>query len=208
MEAFVAETMSEAIWRVVPLAIVTVAFVILRWRIRYQVRRYGGEPMRFVHGKNTAQRVKEKLGSVPFAIVCIESGLVAAGYLQLAPSTSMRALGAALGFGGLALMVQAQLELGASWRIGIDPNARPGLVTHGWYRFSRNPIFLFMLISWCGLALLLWNVMTAIVLALVLFTTRRQVMKEEAALLQAYGEEYREYARRVGRFVPVLGRHA
>ena len=40
--------------------------------------------------------------------------------------------------GGLVLMVTAQLHLGASWRIGIEAGARPGLVTGGLYAVSRD----------------------------------------------------------------------
>jgi protein-S-isoprenylcysteine O-methyltransferase Ste14 len=61
----------------------------------------------------------------------------------------------ALFFGGLALLVAAQLRLGASWRIGIEEGAAPGLVTDGLYRVCRNPIFLALLVTLAGYALLL-----------------------------------------------------
>jgi protein-S-isoprenylcysteine O-methyltransferase Ste14 len=197
---------ADDVWRCVPLVLVTASFVIVRWRIRYQRRRYGGSRVVFVHGRTRAQRLRQWIGVVPFAVVCVQSALAAAGELAIAPSTSLRVAGAVLGFGGLALMVQAQLELGASWRVGIEPDARPGLVTRGWYRFSRNPIFAFMLLSWFGLALLLPNALTIAAAAVVVLATRRQVMKEEAWLVDAYGDEYRSYARRVGRFAPLVGR--
>jgi protein-S-isoprenylcysteine O-methyltransferase Ste14 len=34
---------------------------------------------------------------------------------------------------------------------------------------------------------------------------RGQVIEEEAYLLRTYGEEYRSFARRVGRFLPGVG---
>jgi protein-S-isoprenylcysteine O-methyltransferase Ste14 len=65
-------------------------------------------------------------------------------------------------FGGLALMFRAQLDLGASWRVGIDEGAGPGLVKGGLYRLSRNPIFLAMLTVLVGLALLIPNVISLV----------------------------------------------
>jgi len=70
-------------------------------------------------------------------------------------SAALQALGAALMLGGIALLVAAQLDLGAAWRIGIEGGARPGLVTGGLYRFCRNPIFLALLLTVAGCALTL-----------------------------------------------------
>jgi protein-S-isoprenylcysteine O-methyltransferase Ste14 len=35
---------------------------------------------------------------------------------------------------------------------------------------------------------------------------RQQIMLEEAYLTRTYGDAYRDYARRVGRFVPGIGK--
>ena len=197
---------SDDAWRFAPLALVVASFLIVRWRIRYQRKRYGSTRVVYVHGATRAQRLRQWLGMLPFVVVCVQAALAAADKLEIASSTAPRVAGAVLGFGGLALMVHAQLELGASWRIGIEPDARPGLVTRGWYRFSRNPIFAFMLLSWIGLALLMPNPLTIAAALVTMLGTRRQVQKEEAWLVGAYGDAYRSYARRVGRFVPLLGR--
>src|SRR5437016_4367869 len=63
--------------------------------------------------------------------------------------------GTVLLFRGIALLVVAQLNLGASWRIGIEEGSRPGLVTSGCYRFCRNPIFFAILVLLTGYTLLL-----------------------------------------------------
>ena len=126
----------------------------------------------------------------------------------LSPRTAaaIRPLGAALLVAGLALFLVAQAHLGPSWRIGIDEHARPGLVTCGMYRFCRNPIFLFMETAFVGFTLLLPNWLSAVLLFGALIGIRKQVSEEEAYLLRAYGDDYRLYARRVGRFFPWIGR--
>ena len=109
-------------------------------------------------------------------------------------------------FGGLIFLVAAQLDLGASWRIGIEDGAKPGLVERGFYRFSRNPIFLALLIVIAGYAALLPTLLSLILLAVQFVGIRLQIAAEEAYLLRSYGEAYRSYARRVGRLLPWVGR--
>jgi protein-S-isoprenylcysteine O-methyltransferase Ste14 len=114
--------------------------------------------------------------------------------------------GAAFLFGGIVLLIIAQLQLGASWRIGIEEGESPGLVTSGFYRFCRNPIFLAILITLTGYTLLLPTRLSLALLFGAFIGVRQQVLAEEAYLLGTYGNAYREYARRVGRFLPGVGR--
>jgi protein-S-isoprenylcysteine O-methyltransferase Ste14 len=107
---------------------------------------------------------------------------------------------------GLALVVCGQIDLGESWRIGIDQAARPGLVVDGLYRISRNPIFLGMFVSLVGFLLLMTTVLSLFVLIGSMLVVRYQVRREEMYLLEAYGIAYRSYAQRVGRFLPWMGR--
>jgi protein-S-isoprenylcysteine O-methyltransferase Ste14 len=114
--------------------------------------------------------------------------------------------GTVLLFGGIAFLVTAQLNLGASWRIGIEESSRAGLVTSGFYRFCRNPIFFAILIMLTGYTLLLPTRLSLVLLVGAFIGIRQQVLTEEAHLSRTYGDAYRGYARRVGRFVPGIGR--
>lgn len=114
-------------------------------------------------------------------------------------------LGALLLASGGALMVVAQLDLGASWRVGFDEAARPGLVTTGVYRFTRNPIYLALFVSLAGLLLLLPTWLSLVMFVGTIVAIRNQVHEEERFLQRKYGDEFTAYARRVGRFVPGLG---
>ena len=109
-------------------------------------------------------------------------------------------------FAGTALLVAAQLRLGASWRIGIEEKASPGLVTGGLYAVCRNPIFLGMFALLAGLLILLPTWASLAVFAVTVVGTCQQVREEEAYLTATYGDAYRAYAGRVGRFLPGLGR--
>ena len=71
----------------------------------------------------------------------------------------------------------------------------------------RNPIYTFMVIAWLGFALLVptWLSLASIPVGVVAFEVQVRLV-EEPHLLRAHREAYREWASRVGRFVPGLGR--
>ena len=99
--------------------------------------------------------------------------------------------------------------MGDSWRIGVDEEERTALVTSGPFAVVRNPIFAAMLPTSLGLALLVPNVVALAGLAALVIALEIQVrLVEEPYLLRAHGDAYSEYAARVGRFVPGLGRLA
>jgi protein-S-isoprenylcysteine O-methyltransferase Ste14 len=76
------------------------------------------------------------------------------------------------------------------------------IVMRGPYRWTRNPMYLGHLIFLAGLALLLESWIGAAVLAVHAFWFDRRVREDEARLATLFGDEYREYARRVRRWIP------
>jgi protein-S-isoprenylcysteine O-methyltransferase Ste14 len=107
---------------------------------------------------------------------------------------------------GFVLFAAAQLNLGASWRIGIDEGAKPGIVRGGLYRLSRHPIYLGILILLAGFTAMLPTPLSLFLLLAAYLGFRVQMRVEEDYMLRTYGEPYREYGRRVGRFLPWVGR--
>ena len=117
--------------------------------------------------------------------------------------------GFCLAVGGIGLTFYAQVAMGASWRIGVDPAERTQLVTRGPFALVRNPIFAAMLPTALGLTLLVpsWVAITGL-LGLILALELQVRVVEEPYLLQAHGRDYADYAARVGRFIPGIGRLA
>ena len=184
------------------------------WRTWVQLRRYGSSGIVLFRSGRPGQHLREALFVVLAVALLAEAALAAVaprrlpGLVPLAPATAavLRATGTVMVLGATALMLTAQLDLGASWRVGIDQGARPGLVTGGLYRYSRNPIYVAMLAALLGFALLLPSWISLGLLIGAGLGIRRHVRDEEAYLARTYGEEYRRYAARVGRFVPGVGR--
>jgi protein-S-isoprenylcysteine O-methyltransferase Ste14 len=119
------------------------------------------------------------------------------------------AMGLLLASAGIGLTVLAQLQMGDSWRIGVDASEVTPLVRHGVFAHVRNPIFSGMLLATFGLALLVPTPLAAAAWLALAGAVQLQVRRvEEPHLLRSHGESYREYARRAGRFLPGLGRLA
>ena len=78
------------------------------------------------------------------------------------------------------------------------------LVTHGIYRWVRHPLYTVgsSLIVSFGLMADNWFIILLAALAFVAMAIRTP--KEEANLIEKFGDEYREYMKRTGRFLPKM----
>ena len=84
----------------------------------------------------------------------------------------------------------------------MKPSSASFLVTAGIYRFTRNPMYLGMLLLLVGWALYLANVLVVLLLpAFILYMNRFQIKPEERALTDRFGRKYLEYASRVHRWI-------
>ena len=116
-------------------------------------------------------------------------------------------VGAILAVTGIAATLAAQIAMGTSWRIGVDEDERTELVTHGPFALVRNPIFSAMIPTALGLTLLVPSVVAIIGLLGLIVALELQVRRiEEPYLLRTHGAVYADYAARVGRFMPAVGR--
>ena len=121
------------------------------------------------------------------------------------PGLSGVLLGTGITIGGIAATYLAQVSMGKSWRIGVREDERTELVAEGPFAVVRNPIFSCMLITAAGLVVLMPNWLSVASFAALLVAVELQVrFVEEPYLLRTHGQRYRDYASRVGRFVPGL----
>jgi protein-S-isoprenylcysteine O-methyltransferase Ste14 len=122
-------------------------------------------------------------------------------------TTAAHIAGFALCAVGIAGTFLAQMAMGSSWRIGVDPQERTELVTHGVFQLCRNPIYSFMLVAWLGFFLLVptWVTLAAGVLLIVGLEIQVRLV-EEPHMRRTHGEVYLRWASQVGRFLPGIGR--
>jgi protein-S-isoprenylcysteine O-methyltransferase Ste14 len=84
----------------------------------------------------------------------------------------------------------------------LHPDTSTFVVTSGIYRFTRNPMYLGMMLALLAWALVLSNLTAALFLPLfVIFIERFQIRPEEAALSIKFGSQYLSYLRSVRRWL-------
>lgn len=118
------------------------------------------------------------------------------------PRTFSRSLAAVLLMPAIGLLL---------WSLGLFLKARTSplpmrpttsLVFSGPYRWTRNPMYLAMLLLYIGVALL-FDIFWALVLIplIMLLVVRLVIQREEQYLEARFGDEYRQYRRRVRRWI-------
>lgn len=109
--------------------------------------------------------------------------------------------GIALIIVGLAIALIAQLQMGNAWRTGIDENVKTELITHGLFKFSRNPIYLGLLISIIGFFLIAPNVISLCCLVLAYPSVEMKIRFEEEHMEKMHLGEFEKYKKDVGRWI-------
>lgn len=188
-------------------------FVLLAFGVRtvVQVRATGSSGF---HGLSGSVGSIEWLAGAGF-VVALAFGLAgplfavtgAVSPIAALERTGFQIAGVVLACGGIAGTLWAQVAMGSSWRIGVDPSERTALVTTGVFAVVRNPVFAAMFPFALGLALMVPSVVSIVGFVVLVVSLELQVrIVEEPYLLKVHGEAYRRYGRSVGRFVPGVGK--
>lgn len=172
-------------------------------------RRFGGSPLVLYRpGPPTRhQRLTRATGAMSlcwglaFLLYALSEGF-RSSFLGRPLFAAPMLLGWVAGVIGLLLMVAAQVDMGASFRVGQDEQeAPPGLVTTGIHGRSRHPVYVgsFAYLA----ALTLWSpcLLSLLALAAIGGLLHALVLAEEAHLLRVFGEAYRDYAARTRRYL-------
>ena len=117
--------------------------------------------------------------------------------------------GVILGLTSLPLILWVQRALDDNFSTTLHVRDEHSLVTGGPYRWVRHPMYTVLYIHWIGIALITanWVIGGVPLLALTLIVASR-LKKEEALMIEKFGDRYRWYMERTGRFFPRLSRSA
>jgi protein-S-isoprenylcysteine O-methyltransferase Ste14 len=158
-----------------------------------------GKPIR---GKNSEARVAVAFFAlfIALALYFAWSGarFGAVHWLGTNTSTAIALLFLAL---NLLVGITSLRDLGESWRVGVIEEQVTELVEDGIYRFSRNPYFVSYLLMFAGYTALLQNGLLLLLSLAGSGLVHNMIRREEQYLETVHGEEYREYLRRVPRYL-------
>lgn len=159
----------------------------------------GDRPWAFVSAKGV-QRIAGSSFALSFATL-----LVAAALAPVSRTINWTVSAAVVALIGAAIVIVAQVQMGRAWRIGVREGDAPLFISHGLFRFSRNPIFVGMILVGAAAAMVSgpWWSWTA--LAIFIASCAVQVKIEEAHLESSFGQTYRNFRASVPRWIGLGG---
>lgn len=117
---------------------------------------------------------------------------------------SIRWLGVGIGLLciGLCYWVFSSIGQGISTTVATRTQAK--LITTGPYRWVRHPLYVVGLANFGSIGIIAanWFITGLVLLAFILVALRTQ--NEEEHLIAKFGDEYRDYMKRTGRFMPKI----
>jgi protein-S-isoprenylcysteine O-methyltransferase Ste14 len=168
-------------------------------------------PIAIGRGKHGLAWAFELLGFAGLVVWMVEILLYAfhAGFhifpppldVQLIDSQLAKIVGVNLITFGLIIFMMAYVSFGDSWRVGVDLECPGSLVTKGIFALSRNPIYVFINLWFFGIFLINGTLIFLIFAVLAAALQHWQITQEEAFLTKLYGQPYRDYCSRTGRYV-------
>ena len=161
-------------------------------------------------GIKTDQIGKGKVGFVKFVEITMKvfTYLVpAVEIVSIILNTSffavpVRIVGMLVAVVGVAVFIISVLTMRDSWRAGVSKTDKTELVTKGIYKISRNPAFLGFDLMYLGILLMFFNLVLFEVSLFAMLMFHLQIVNvEEEFLLEAFGDEYLRYKKKVCRYI-------
>ncbi len=147
----------------------------------------------------------------PPPLVAVLTILAGYGLERVVPLAAAPTMPSVVRYGGGGFVVAASVAVLSVWpiilfrRSGQDPRPwtpTPELLVDGPYRFTRNPMYLMMVLVCAGASLLLasaWVLLLTPLCGVIIHLTA--IRHEETYLERMFGESYRRYRERVRRWI-------
>ena len=182
------------------------ALYLLSLLVRSYFMRKGSE------SDQTISKTREERLSLPLLKSISVLGTVAALAHVLAPQRMKwailpapvwsRFVGVGLGASSLPLFLWTHHELGKNWSLALVTKEEHTLVSSGPYRWVRHPMYTVIFLQSLAYFLVSANWVIGIAgLGTSIFCVAR-VDEEEALMVEEFGDQYRAYMERTGRFLP------
>ena len=137
------------------------------------------------------------IGAAMAVIAWFTPALEIGSNVRFAVGGSAIALGALVGVQGVRAFWHNKTAINP-----VDLESASALVTSGVFRFSRNPMyvgFAAMLVGWAVCLAAPWALVGTV--AFILFTNRFQIIPEERAMRDKFGQAYDDYQAQVRRWI-------
>jgi protein-S-isoprenylcysteine O-methyltransferase Ste14 len=187
---------------------VVVAFTLLCGFLVLQRVLRRGEQARSLRPPQTDRGSTQLLGAAfGLGLLALAAGpaLNAYGVADMGLGPTVGWVGVAVMVGGLAVRLWSQTVLGQYYTSTLRHAADQPVLASGPYRLLRHPGYGGMLLAWLGAGLTTVNWAAALAIALMMVGAYSyRIAAEEAMLLGAFGDRYKEYMARTWRLAPYV----
>ena len=161
-------------------------------------------------GISTDQLGKGKTGFVKFIEVTLKISTYVLPIIQLISiwqyigtvHVLLRIIGCVITTIGVLIFIISVVQMKDNWRAGVQREDKTNLVTTGIYSISRNPAFLGFDLMYIGILFTFFNWYLCFATSFVLVFFHFQIVNvEEDFLIEAFGEEYVQYKKKVCRYI-------
>lgn len=196
---------SETPFRVTLVVVIVLAVVTVRYH-RRRAASAGGPVSRQAEGWLLMVLLRLAAAGLWFATLAYLINPAWVAWAAWPLPASVRWLGAVAALFGCGLIGWTLASLGTNLTDTVAARSTATLVTDGPYRWVRHPYYTAAAMLIGAVALLTANGLIALCGVVLVGLLALRTPREEAALIDRFGEAYREYAVRTGRFVPLIGR--
>ena len=160
-------------------------------------------------GIDTDQLGKGKVGFVKFIEVTLKTSTYLLPAIEVASiifyagsvNIGIRIAGVTITTLGVVAFIVSVLQMKDNWRAGVQREEKTELVTTGIYSISRNPAFLGFDLMYIGIMIAFFNWYLCVATCLVMVLFHLQIVNvEEDFLIEAFGDEYIKYRKKVCRY--------
>jgi protein-S-isoprenylcysteine O-methyltransferase Ste14 len=185
-----------------------IALLAIRGYFGWKARR-SGHSISFTDDEEVQQPGSRRAALVIIIFLCMAGLLVLYGispeglsWLSAPLPDWLGWLGVGLAVIALGLQVWVHDTLHRHWSAHAQSSRSHILITDGPYRWVRHPMYAGLMLLFICLSLVsaFWPFLVLALLSIPMF--RRDASKEEAVMIGRFGDQYRDYMKRTGRFLP------
>ena len=161
-------------------------------------------------GIDTDQLGKGKVGFIKLIEVTLKTSTYLIPAIEVASiilyagsvNIGIRIAGVTITTLGVTAFIVSVLQMKDNWRAGVQREEKTELVTTGIYSISRNPAFLGFDLMYIGIVITFFNWYLCVATCIVMVLFHLQIVNvEEDFLVEAFGDEYIKYRKKVCRYL-------
>lgn len=115
---------------------------------------------------------------------------------------ALRWTGVVIGIASIALLAWSDYHLGKNFSTTLRIRESHTLIESGPYRWIRHPIYAAGILFFIAMLLVTSNWLVGLCWSGVILLYAQRVPREEAMMLEAFGDEYQHYMQKTGRILP------